>query len=109
MPLVEGGEVGHRTSVGLPTFVERESGTRHLEEAVVACRAALEERTRERVSIAWAQAQNNLGTALWRLGMRESGTARLQEAVAAYDAALEVFIAVGADHYVSVCRKIGTE
>jgi hypothetical protein len=34
--------------------------------------------------------QNNLGTALQRLGEREPGTARLQEAVSAYrDALLE--------------------
>jgi hypothetical protein len=77
MPLVEGGEVGRRTSLGSPALVEQESGTRDLEEAVVACRAALKERTRDRVPVAWAQAQNNLGTALWRLGMRESGTVRL--------------------------------
>ena len=32
--------------------------------------------------------QNNLGTALWRLGERESDTARLEQAVAAYTAAL---------------------
>ena len=36
----------------------------------------------------WAMTQNNLGTALSRLGERESGTARLEEAVAAYRAAL---------------------
>jgi tetratricopeptide (TPR) repeat protein len=34
-------------------------------------------------------AQNNLGTALWRLGERESGTARLEEAAAAYREALK--------------------
>jgi tetratricopeptide (TPR) repeat protein len=33
--------------------------------------------------------QNNLGTALWRLGERESGTKRLEEAVEAYHAALQ--------------------
>ena len=68
---------------------ERESGTARLEEAVAAYRAALEERTRERVPLDWAMTQNNLGIALWTLGERESGTARLEEAVAAYRAALE--------------------
>ena len=68
---------------------ERESGTARLEEAVAAYRAALEERTRERVPLDWAATQNNLGTALRTLGERESGTARLEEAVAAYRAALE--------------------
>ena len=45
--------------------------------------------TRERVPLQWAMTQNNLGTALSRLGERESGTARLQEAVAAYREALK--------------------
>ena len=72
-----------------PTLGERESGTARLEEAVAAYRAALEERTRERVPLQWATTQNNLGNALATLGERESGTARLEEAVAAYRAALE--------------------
>ena len=53
---------------------------------MAAYRAALEERTRERVPLDWAMTQNNLGTALRALGERESGTARLEEAVAAYRA-----------------------
>jgi tetratricopeptide (TPR) repeat protein len=83
----------------------RESGTARLQEAVTAYHAALEEYTRDRVPLGWAQTQNNLGNALIVLSERETGTARLQEAAAAFDAALEAFIAVGADHYVSVCRK----
>jgi hypothetical protein len=47
---------------------EREGGTARLEEAVVAYRAALTERTRERVPLQWAMTQNNLGTALSTLG-----------------------------------------
>jgi len=42
-----------------------------------------------RVPLDWAMTENNLGTALWKLGERESGTARLGEAVAAFRAALE--------------------
>ena len=57
--------------------------------AISAYRAALEERTRERVPLQWATTQSNLGTALSTLGERESGTARLEEAVQAYRAALE--------------------
>jgi hypothetical protein len=71
----------------------RWSGTARLEEAVAACRAALQERTRERVPLDWAMTQNNLGTALRTLGARESGTARLEEAVAAYRAALQEYTA----------------
>ena len=48
----------------LRTLGERESGTARLEEAVAAYRAALEERTRERVPLDWAMTQNNLGNAL---------------------------------------------
>jgi hypothetical protein len=83
--------------IALQTLGARESGTlasagagrMRLEEAVAAYRAALEERTRDRVPLDWAGTQNNLGAALWTLGERESGTARLEEAVAAYRAALE--------------------
>ena len=57
--------------------------------AVDAYRAALEERTRERVPLDWAMTQNNLGAVLATLAERESGTAHLEEAVAAYRAALE--------------------
>ena len=47
-----------------PDLGERETGTARLEEAVAAYRAALEERTRERVPLDWAATQNNLGLAL---------------------------------------------
>src|SRR5690242_21327641 len=50
---------------------ERESGTARLEEAVAIYRAALEERTRERVPLDWAITQSNLGKALQILGERE--------------------------------------
>ena len=61
-----------------------------LEEAVTACRAALELLPREHLPLDWAAMQNNLGAALATLGERESGTARLEEAVTAYrDALLE--------------------
>ena len=49
----------------------------------MAYRAALKERTRDRVPLDWATTQNNLGNALETLGDRESGTARLEEAVVA--------------------------
>lgn len=46
------------------------------------------ERTRERVPLAWATTQNNLGNALLSLGEREGDAARLEEAVAAFRLAL---------------------
>ena len=85
-------EIGYdRTVLGIALWRlgERESGTARLEEAVAAYRAALEEYTRDRVPLAWAGTQNNVGNALRTLGERESGTARLEEAVASYRAALD--------------------
>ena len=72
-----------QTNLGnaLQSLGGRESGTARLEEAVAAYRAALEERTRERVPLHWAMTQMVLGNALLTLGERESGTARLEEAV----------------------------
>jgi exonuclease VII small subunit len=75
--------------VALETLGGRESGTSRLEEAVAACRAALEERTRGRVPLDWAMTQYNLGVALLALGARENGTMRLEQAVRAFSAALE--------------------
>ncbi|WP_457852181.1 hypothetical protein, partial [Muricoccus harenae] len=73
----------------LLTLGRREVGTARLEEAVGAFRAALQERTRERVPLDWAAIQTGLGNALAALGEREAGTARLEEAVDAFRAALE--------------------
>ena len=87
----ERGAARNNLGNALATLGERESGTTRLEEAVAACRAALEESTRERVPLQWAATQTNLGNALKTLGERESGTARLEEAVAAYRAALEEY------------------
>ena len=58
----------HRTilAVHFRRLGERESGTKHLEEAVAAYREALKESTRERVPLDWAGTQNNLGNALLR-------------------------------------------
>jgi tetratricopeptide (TPR) repeat protein len=74
--------------VALRLLGERESGTARLQEAVDALLAALQECTRERVPLDWADTQNNLGTALTALGERESGTARLLEAIKAFRNAL---------------------
>ena len=79
----------HNLGSALAALGQRERGTARLEEAVAAFRAALQERSRERVPLNWAATQNNLGYALETLGARESGTARLEEAVTAYHGALQ--------------------
>ncbi len=73
----------------LQTLGERESRFVRLEQAVAAYRAALEERTRERVPLDWAMTQMNLGNTLATLGERENGVARLEEAIDAYRSSLE--------------------
>ena len=72
----------------LRTLGERETGTRWIEEAVDAYRAALKEWGRGSDCLNWAMTQMNLGNALQTLGTRETGIERLKEAVAAYRAAL---------------------
>ncbi len=87
----ERGTAGNDLGLAIWELGDRESGTDRLEEAVSAYRAALEERTRDRVPLDWAMAQMNLGTALGILGARESGTVQLEEAVTAFRAALEEY------------------
>ena len=79
----------HELGEALFKLGEREPGPARLEEAVVAYRAALEERTRARVPSDRATTENDLGVALEALGERSAGAARLDEAVAAFHAALE--------------------
>ena len=69
----------------------RESGTARLQEAVAADREALNELTRERAPLQWAEIQKNMGDALGALGLRESGTATLEKSLAAYREALKEF------------------
>jgi hypothetical protein len=60
------------------TLGERESGTARLEEAAAAYRAALTERTRERVPLDWAMTTGNLGVAHMVLAER-TGNARMAQ------------------------------
>ncbi len=90
---------------------ERKSGTARLEEAVSAYRAALQERTRDKVPLDWAMTQNNLGNALRALGEREAetdkakGCATLKTAREHYAAALEEFGRAGASYYVEMTQR----
>ena len=69
---------GNDLAIALQTLGGRESGTARLEEAVAAYRAALEEMTRERVSLDWATSMGNQGVAMCVLAERtgELGMAR---------------------------------
>ncbi|MFO0699966.1 MAG: SUKH-3 domain-containing protein [Nitrospira sp.] len=73
----------------LSRFYERE--TVYLEKAVVAFRDALQEVTRERSPVGWAETQKTLGDALQQLGRREKGTTHLNGAIAAYREALKEY------------------
>ena len=71
---------------------------------MAAYRAALEERRRDRVPLAWAMTQNNLGNALRALGERGDAAA-LPQAIAAYEGALEEFRRAGADHSITMTER----
>ena len=83
----------------LTSLGERESNTQRLQEAVEAYRAALQERTRERVPPDWATTQNNLGNALFSLAVRTHDRAKLEEARRAVNAAFEVSMQAGQEHH----------
>jgi hypothetical protein len=69
----------------------RESGTARLEEAVAAYRAALEERTRERVPLARAYTRENLANGLALIAERTGDRASMTEAVTAMRDAAEIY------------------
>jgi hypothetical protein len=58
-------------------LAEDADGIARLEETVSACRAALQEHTRERAPMRWALTQRDLGLALMTLGAHEGRTERL--------------------------------
>jgi tetratricopeptide (TPR) repeat protein len=89
IPAVESGNLYHALGMALTVIGEQTGDNPALEDSIAAYRAALQERTRERVPLDWAGTQNNLGNALSTLGEREGGTGKLTEAVAAYRAALQ--------------------
>jgi hypothetical protein len=68
---------------------ERNSGTRELNEAVLAFQAALGEWTRSRDPLRWAAAQNDLGYALALLGQRQGDVGVLEKAALACRDALQ--------------------
>lgn len=73
------------------TLGYRERSRVRLKEAVLCFREALKERPRDRAPIDWAQAQNNLGSALSGLGEGVGGTKRLELAITAHHNALKEY------------------
>ena len=84
------------------TLGERESGTARLEEAVAAYRAALEERTRERVPLDWATSFGNQGVALMLIADRTNDAASAETAVAQIEAAYETLRSGGQEAWAAV-------
>jgi hypothetical protein len=68
---------------------ERESGTARLEEAVAAYRAALEERTHERVPLDWAMSTSNEGVAMVVIADRTNDAVLAEAAVRQIELAYE--------------------
>jgi hypothetical protein len=76
--------------LALLTLGERESGTEHLEEAVAAYGAALEERTRDRVPLRWAISMGDQGVAFMLLAERLGDATRAAAAVQQIEAAIVI-------------------
>jgi tetratricopeptide (TPR) repeat protein len=84
---------------------DRQGDVALLREAIAMDRASLDIQTRDRAPFWWAEAEQSLGNALERLGEHEGEAAQVDAAVAAYNAALNVYVAAGADHYITTCRN----
>jgi Tetratricopeptide repeat len=89
----------------LKTLGEREGGTPRLEEAVAVCCMALEESTRERVPLEWAQTQKNLGDALGLLAKRRKDFALLEEALACMRGAVDAYQQVGEGYWLPIAQR----
>jgi tetratricopeptide (TPR) repeat protein len=89
--LDEAGDYLHRQADALYRQGDQRGDNAALKQSIDTWHLVLQQCPRERVPLAWAMTQNNLGAALETLGERESGTSRLEEAVAAYRAALEEY------------------
>jgi tetratricopeptide (TPR) repeat protein len=78
------GSLLHSYALVRMTIGQQAGSNADLQQAVTAYGAALKEYPRDRAPQEWAMTQNNLGNALFMLGMLEQGTERLQQAAATY-------------------------
>jgi hypothetical protein len=90
----------------LKTLGARETGTDRLEQAVDAYRAALLERTRERVPLAWAGTRFNMALVHLALFEKAGDRTELDLARAAAAEALEVFTEAGAEFYIAEATRL---
>jgi hypothetical protein len=84
---------------------ERESGTARLEEAVIAFRETLQERTRARVPLQWAFTQMNLALVYRALFDKNGEPRHLDNALDSADGALEEFRKAKADFYIERAER----
>ncbi|MCA8880206.1 MAG: tetratricopeptide repeat protein, partial [Rhodobacteraceae bacterium] len=90
----------------LRTLGQRETGTARLEEAVDAYRAALQERTRDRVPFLWAQTRENMALAHRAIFERTGDPADLDAARRAVAQALEIYEEAGAGFYIEKATRL---
>lgn len=88
------------------TLVEREAGAARREDAATAYRAALEERTRDRVPLDWAKMRGNMCNLHLALFDRTGTAAELDLAQAAFDDAREVFAEAQASQYLAMADNM---
>jgi hypothetical protein len=72
---------------------------------VAAYRAALEERTRERVPLAWAYSQQGLSIALAAMAERSVDPTRMEEAISCTRGAIEVYRRNGETKWLAVAER----
>jgi hypothetical protein len=97
-----------QTNLGnaLRTLGERESGTALLEEAVTAFRGALEERTRKRVPLMWAQTQEKLALVHLAYFQKIREPHHLDEALEDVGGALEEYRKAKAAFYIARAERV---
>jgi hypothetical protein len=94
----------HNLGMALWSLGVRKLGMAALEESIVAFRAALEERTRERVPFLWAATQHHLGIALLTLGFLKHDAALICDGLGSHLMVWEIFPeGVQLDFFTSVC------
>lgn len=79
----------NNAGTALQLLGERRGDRALLHQSAEAFKAALQERTRDRTPLQWANTQNNLGTTLAKLGDLTAGTTKHEEAIEAFSNALK--------------------